>query len=186
MRDVHMNDEMKINDEEKEMIEWHKKYDNRIQAIIELANQIMQVNDKDRMLKLFLILQKEEEENEKMFTESARLLFLHQASSIFIKEYKGNVQQTIFHICKNYEEIIFILRKLRFSFWRIFYLNEPEESLANFIREKQISIYALYDMMCCSFENKAEGMEVLEKVVQGNREWMEYLNEKKMEISYER
>lgn len=162
-------------DEENKIKEWHDKYDVKIDALIQLTNQMMKTKNQDKLLYLCLLVQKEIEQHQEMFTESERLLWLYQATLIFMEECQNHISPTIFHVCHNYEDLIYTFRKIKFGFWRILFLQEPADELMDFIENRKISICTLYYYMACSFENKREGIKILMELSKEKKEWQEYI-----------
>ncbi len=155
---------------------WHLENDRRIEVLLAFADRVMETKDDNGIKQLLVFLKKEEQTDS--LTSNSDLLYVYLGAQIFCEENEYQVYPTIFHACNSVQDMIGKLRQIKFYFWE--YENQvgqPEE-LLSFIRETNLSICSVYQMMQCA---NVDGMQCLQDLYVSDEVCLSYLKEKALD-----
>lgn len=134
--------------EETQKLGWHRENDRRIEVILAFADQMMETKDEKKMEQLIILLKKEEKSHS--LENSGDLLFLYLAAGIFCEEREYQIYPTIFHVCSGFQDMITLLRQVKFFLWRYQQNIGDINVLGDYAKEKRLSVCVLYNMMAAA------------------------------------
>lgn len=154
-----------IKEEEKNHIQWKKKYDNKIDEIIELANVAFSsksLNDIQALESCF-----DDKEMVDALKEVNDIAFVMIILDIYTAEMESGLEKTVFSWGNSLKKVVSVIRQIKFLLWEIEFLNDKcaGQVLIDYIKGTGVSMIALEYIVFISSFDKGKVVSYLERLL---------------------
>lgn len=150
--------------QEAQMIENNKKYGHKLQEVSVLMDKALDFKDETFIEQLQLFF--EDKEVVEGLSENNEFAFMLVIMEIYNLEKNAGVKNNVFAWGQALDDVISIIRQVKFLLWEIEFLNDEESGqlLLGYLKENNISMVALEYLIYISSCDKAKVVNVLNKL----------------------